>query len=253
MKRWAVLAGLLLLLGVALAVYFADTPAAREIRGLLLPGPFDTVVIDAGHGGRDPGALAGGLVEKNLALDLALRLRRKLEARGVEVVMTRDDDTFLTLDERTRIAARAGNAIMVSLHFNKAPSAEARGVETFFHDPDYPEEFPALSEAADLPPRAATESELLASAIHAEVSAATGALDRGIKNHPYFVVRNAKVPSVLVEGGFMSHPFEARMIANGGYRDILARAIADGIMEYRSLQAPESSARLAHKSSSASP
>lgn len=232
MKRRARLLGLLTVAAALLAGWLASLPDDGLIRQWIARGGQPVVVIDPGHGGRDPGAVAGDLLEKDLTLDLARRLERILRHRGVRTAMTRGDDSYLTLTERTARAAAHRDPILVSLHFNKERTGTARGIETFFFDAAYPDRFPPIIEAADLPARQATESELLAATVQVELIRATGARDRGIKNQSFFVVREATFPSILVEGGFLSHPLESRLAANGGYREILARAIAEGIVEF---------------------
>ncbi len=234
---------------IVAVIFIADRPALQQ---LIYGRPFQVVVIDAGHGGKDPGAMANDLVEKNLALDLAYRLAARLRSQGIEVIMTRDDDTYLTLAKRVKIASKAGNAIFVSLHFNKEKSSNVSGIETFFYDPHYPEKFPSIYEAVDMPPRKPTAAELLAEHVQQKLVSVTGANDRGVKNYPYYVVRKNRVPAILVEGGFLSHSLESKMVANGGYRRILANAIADGILEFRGWQ-EQSRQLFAQKSPTSSP
>lgn len=196
------------------------------------PRVFHTVVIDAGHGGKDPGAVGAGVLEKELTLDLARRLDRKLAGAGMRTVMTRSDDRFLPLEQRVRIASRQGNAIFLSLHFNRESTGTVSGVETFFHDPNQP-----LAGEADTGGGSGNhipgESETLAAFVHARLLERLQPDDRGIKNYDYHVLRHASTPAILVEGGFLSHPMEKELIANGGYLDQMAEAIKDGVVDYR--------------------
>jgi len=197
---------------------------------------FNVVVLDAGHGGTDAGATAGGHREKTLTLQMAASLADELAAHGFEVIMTRDSDETLSLSDRVQIGKKARNAIFVSLHFNSASNREARGLETFFHDPRKPE-FKGLSES-ELPQQPEEyvepgDSEILAAFIQSRMVAAVNAPDRGIKNRAFYVLRNMSHPAVLVEGGFMSNALELQLLLNEGYVDVLARSVREGIVDYR--------------------
>ncbi len=197
---------------------------------------FNVVVVDAGHGGTDPGAMAGGHREKTLTLQMAATLADELAAHGFEVILTREGDENLALSERVQIGNKARNAIFVSLHFNSASNKEARGLETFFHDPRKPEfkglpenELPQAPEVFIEP----ADSEILAAFIQSRMVAAVNAPDRGIKNRGFHVLRNASHPAVLVEGGFISNALELQLLLNDGYLDSLARSVREGIVDYR--------------------
>jgi N-acetylmuramoyl-L-alanine amidase len=193
------------------------------------------IVIDAGHGGRDAGARAHGLVEKELTLDLALRIEKLLEGRGFSTAMTRRDDSYLSLPERVEIANQIDHSLFVSIHFNKSSNTQAAGVETFFAtekllpEPEWTfAGFFARRHPDDLPDR----GENLAAYVQAAMLNRTAASDRGIKARAFYVVRNTRAPAVLVEGGFLSNAFEAQLIANPEYRDRLAEAVVEGIVQY---------------------
>ncbi len=181
------------------------------------PGPrgFRTVVIDAGHGGSDSGAPSRitGDLEKNLALDTARRVRAELGS-GFRVVMMRDSDVFVDLDERVVRASRSGD-ILVSIHYNSGPSS-LRGAETFFWRVD---------------------SYSLAKRLQRHLSSVTPDShgNRGLARRRIRLTRNPAIPSVLLECGYLSNPVEARLCADPGYRQKLARAIADGIREQAAL------------------
>lgn len=175
---------------------------------------FRTVIVDAGHGGHDRGGIPGQRVsEKEVALDVAKRLKGYLQRGGVNVVMTRSGDYFVPLGRRTAIAAQYRDAVFVSVHFNSTPSnPNARGIETYYFSPK------AFS---------------LASAIHYRVVRTAGTGDRGIRRRGFYVLRKNRVPAVLLELGFLTNAGEARMAKSAGYRDKLAKTIAEGILSRR--------------------
>jgi N-acetylmuramoyl-L-alanine amidase len=176
------------------------------------PGPkgFRTVILDAGHGGSDPGAVSRhtGQCEKELTLDMARRIRGELGA-GFRTILMRSDDTFIDLDERVARANRHGDAILVSIHFNSGPS-NIRGPETYYWRVD---------------------SHGLAVRIQNAMSAASPAEhgNRGLVRRRLRLTRNPEIPCVLLEGGYLSHPAESRLIADPAYRQKLASAIARAI------------------------
>jgi N-acetylmuramoyl-L-alanine amidase len=211
-----------------------DGVSRRSSAGLQDPA-LPTIVVDAGHGGRDAGARANGLVEKDLTLDVALRIEKLLAARGFPTVMTRRDDSYLSLPERAGIANEIDRSVFVSIHFNKSTNTEASGIETFFATEKLVPEpewtfagFFAKRHADDMPDR----GENLAAYVQNALLNRTAASDRGIKSRAFYVVRNTRSPAILVEGGFLSNPFEAQLISNPAYRDRLAAAIVEGVIEY---------------------
>jgi N-acetylmuramoyl-L-alanine amidase len=208
------------------------------------------VVIDPGHGGWDTGAVAQGVVEKDLNLDVGLRVSQALRARGVIVKLTRADDHFIPLEGRVRMANGWPGAIFVSIHFNDAPNtsrapSKASGIETFYSDTREPapvadwiwtsafggqRESPAAVAAQQN--EAVRRSQALADSIQGTLIASTAAADRGIKERALYVTRRVQGPAVLVEGGFVSHPSEARRLGDRAYRQQLADSIAGGIIKY---------------------
>lgn len=178
------------------------------------PGPrgFRTVVIDAGHGGRDPGAVSRHTrqQEKDLALDLAKRLRSELGS-SFRTVMMRDGDTFVDLDDRVDFANRYGDAILVSLHFNSGPS-HIRGPETYYWRVDSHGLAVRCQRAMDA------------------VSPAESS-NRGLVRRRLRLTRNPDIPCVLLEGGYLSNPAESRLAGDPSYRGKLARAIAGAIRD----------------------
>ncbi len=225
------------------------------------------VVVDAGHGGSDPGALGpGGLREKDVTLAVALDLERRLVARGFRVVMTRRSDSTVSLEERTALAEGAGGDVFVSVHVNAAARTNANGIETYYLDRTY--ERHALRVAArenGVPPSAldplqravsglrmsevGASSASLAQAVHGElirgVRDAFGSVSNlGVKQGPFHVLFLSGAPSILVEVGFLTHRSEARRLGSRWYRQVLAEHIARGLAQYRSQRAPLLTARV---------
>ena len=173
-------------------------------------GFFDTVVIDAGHGGHDRGARAvKGNHEKVLALDIAQRVSRILRASGLRVVETRTGDYFVPLDKRVSISNGSRDSVFVSIHLNWARRSRASGVETYFYS---------------------SRSSRLAANIQREIVRPYGAKNRGIKPGRYYVLRKNKRPAVLVELGFVSNSNENNSLQKSAIRQKLAEAVARGIL-----------------------
>jgi N-acetylmuramoyl-L-alanine amidase len=213
-RIYSLVAGLL----VALLAH-GDCLAAKSSGGAGM-----TVVIDAGHGGHDRGGIPGQrIAEKDMTLDVALRLRNVLSASGYNVVMTRDSDVFIPLGTRVAIANSYRNAIFVCVHFNATGRAGASGIETYFYSRD---------------------SLALASAIHHYV---TGARLRvtAMSVAGYFVLRKTSIPAVLVECGFLTNPTEAAYIQTASYRQKLAEEIAAGVGGRNSVGGSLSTTRVA--------
>lgn len=219
---------------------------------------FDTVVIDAGHGGDDEGARgAHGIVEKTLVLDIARRLRTRLGAAGLEVLLTRERDVYVPLVDRTTIANEARGDLFVSIHANAASARAARGTETYFlsleASDDAARQVAARENAAfrDLTvPAVASDDplvtilgDLAASELMQEsdefarlaqqgLSSLDGAPSRGVKQAPFVVLMGLEMPAALVEIGFVSNPSEARALAGAEQRERIARALADAVLEF---------------------
>jgi N-acetylmuramoyl-L-alanine amidase len=193
---------------------------------------FPVVVLDPGHGGRDDGARGNGLVEKELTLDVVTRAEKLLNQFGFQTVLTRSDDTYVGLAERAAIANRIDNAIFVSIHFNHAYGGS--GIETFYASQKIPPEaaWTWVGFFNKPTPVSTDNGETLAGFIQASMVMRTEATNRGIRGRPLYVVRHTRAPAALVECGFISNPFEARLIANTEYRDRLAKALAEGVMSY---------------------
>ena len=214
------------------------------------------IVIDPGHGGHDTGTLGPtGLEEKDVVLDVGLKLRKLLqENTGCEVVMTRSDDTFIPLEERTAIANEKSADLFISIHANASPDDSARGIETYYlnftSNPDALEvaarenasSQEAVHQLQDLIKKIAMtekieESQDFASQVQHEVythvTKASGAQrDRGIKKAPFVVLIGANMPSVLAEISFLTNPKDEHLLRRSEYREKIAEALYEGITDY---------------------
>lgn len=227
--------GLVVLAGCLTFIVAPDEGPSTEAKIQSALSSLPTVVIDPGHGGKDEGATANGLVEKSLSLDVALRVEKILKPFNFPVILTRRDDTFIPLEERAHIANQLENAVFVSIHFNHAKDRVSTGVETFYAPakvlPNDPLTWVGFFNKPETPPL--DNGETLAGFIQASLVLRTDAVNRGIKSRELYVVRHTRCPAVLVEGGFINNPLEATLISNGEYRQRLASAIAEGIMSYQ--------------------
>lgn len=198
-----------------------------------------TVVLDPGHGGKDPGACANGLKEKDLALDLALRIRAHLRANGVRVVMTRDTDRFWTLKDRPFLAARGAGDVFVSIHLNATGTRSVQGVETFVAPVEQypPTSDPRLNKKYPAAPnnRFNHSNTVLGHQIQRSLVGITRADDRGLKRARFHVLKNSAMPAALVECGFLTNPQEAQKVATPAYRETVAQGVAQGILNYLAL------------------
>jgi len=214
-----------------------------------------TVVLDAGHGGHDPGAVASWAHEKDVVLSVALQVKAQLEAEGVHVILTRGDDTFLSLQERSTFATTDRN-IFVSIHANGADSDAAHGVETFVFgrplDPGQIERAIRENGGGDVGAARTAEAERIATDIAGDILretqlnysmnlaelvqdrlvSRTSAHDRGVRQNLFYVIRNSRIPAILVELGFITHPEEGRRLTEADYQAELADALSDGILTF---------------------
>lgn len=201
------------------------------------PGPFALVVIDPGHGGQDPGTMKAGLVEKELTLDVAQRVERLLQQRGLATLLTRMDDSYVSLQDRAAVANDQPECVFVSIHFDEAGRTGATGIETFYaaHPISLPERvaswLPFLQRTSSEPPN--VESQSLATFIQESLVAHTQAVNRGTRPQQFFVIANVHHPAVLVEGGFLTNQDDVAKLANNDYREQMAVAISEGIVRYR--------------------
>ena len=223
------------------------------------PGHF-LVMIDPGHGGYDPGTQSSaGAVEKDLALQIATRLKAALEARGIRAELTRSSDVFISLAERTRIANRAGADLFVSIHLNSSPNTGTTGIEVYYLNNTTDRATIRLArmenagaggygapDASNLnyiltdlrqnykASEAASVARMIDAQAVADLDAGFGlnvnAL--GAKMGPFYVLVGAHMPAVLVECGFMSNAREATRLASPDYQDLLASAIATAVAHY---------------------
>jgi N-acetylmuramoyl-L-alanine amidase len=195
----------------------AQPPSAHAPAGI---GHFSTVVIDAGHGGKDSGGVSGRsapifLREKDLTLDTAKRVRDQLRRAGLKTVMMREDDHFVELDDRVRFANRQGpGAVLVSIHYDAVSDHAMHGAKTFFWRAD---------------------SHGLATRIQQQLVAATGETNLGVLRRRLRLTRNPEIPCVLCECAYVTNPAEAQKAATESYRQRIADGIAKGILEENKL------------------
>jgi N-acetylmuramoyl-L-alanine amidase len=213
------------------------------------------IVIDAGHGGHDPGAHGNGINEAELTLDVALRLQKLLDKAGVEVVMTRDSDVFIPLEERTAIANREGADLFLSIHANASRNIQARGVETYFlnfaTNPEA-EAVAARENATSGKPMHSlpdivraialnnkiNESRELAETVQKSMVKRLGQKDRtlrdlGVKQAPFVVLIGAGMPSVLAEISFVTNKQDGTLLKTQSYRQQIAQALMDAVVGYQ--------------------
>jgi N-acetylmuramoyl-L-alanine amidase len=211
--RLAVNIGLRILLAAGGCLLLVSCGGTSGIRVKDTTRSFTTVVVDAGHGGKDNGALRRyGGAEKNATLDVATRLASKLRESQFRVVMTRSSDVFVDLEDRAAISNRQKNAIFVSVHFNDSGRRGIRGFETYYHSP---------------------AARPLAYRIQEQIMTLPGAVNRGVKTANFRVLRKAAYPAVLVECGFLSNRKEGAAARSESRRDALADKIAEAIVDQR--------------------
>jgi N-acetylmuramoyl-L-alanine amidase len=240
-----------------------DLQGSRSAKAVPVPlvpqKALPVIVIDPGHGGVETGAIGpSGLQEKDLTLDLARRLKTLLERQGATVVLTRDEDRVLPLDDRTAIANHNRAILFISIHLNASKRKSAVGAETYFLSTSATDAeartLAGLENKAYEPPDAApkaegappghelelilwdmaqnsflVESSKLAEAIQNELNTATGVRDRGVRQAPFRVLMGATMPAILVEAGFISNPEEEARFKDDAYKDKVAEAIARAV------------------------
>lgn len=192
---------------VPVAIYVPAPKPASSFQGN------EVVVIDPGHGGQDPGAIGlGGLREKSIILSIAQKVANFLERQGIKVVMTRADDRFISLQGRVQRAEQVKADILVSIHANSlgGGKSEVSGLETYYFDSGYG----------------------LAQSIHRSILRRIEISDRGIRRARFYVLRKSSMPSSLVEVGFVTGSRDSQRLADEGYRQRMAEAIAQGIIDY---------------------
>ena len=212
------------------------------------------IVIDAGHGGKDPGTIGkSGVKEKDINLDIAKRLSRILKSEGLEVIMTRSTDRFISLEERVNIANRANAELFLSIHANANRVRSINGLEVYYVSPTVDDSKRALQAAKAAPlnlesryfagnsltlktilwdmlyTSARAESVTLAQSICGAVKNSLETKILGVKAARFYVLKGARMPAILIETGFLSNPNEERMLKNAYYREKLAEGIRDGL------------------------
>jgi N-acetylmuramoyl-L-alanine amidase len=242
-----------------------DLQGSREAKAVEVPATagriLPVIVIDPGHGGVETGAIGpGGLQEKDVTLDLARRVKALLEKQGVTVVLTRDDDRVLPLDDRTAIANQNRAELFLSIHLNASKRKSAVGAETYYLSTDATDDeartLAAMENKAYRPsdsgaPEASTdrglelilwdlaqnsflaESSRLAASVQQALNALTGVKDRGVRQAPFRVLMGATMPAILVESGFISNPEEEARFRDDAYKDKIALGIAQAVAEFR--------------------
>lgn len=197
---------------------------------------FDTVVVDAGHGGHDAGARGVYGYEKDFALKMALAVRSALIQRGFKVILTRSDDRFLTLGGRVAIANQTPKSIFLSFHFNSGGSA-ATGIETWALTPQNAAATISRGGGYNLNGVTGNKQDsaniALATAVHASVISRFKFVDRGIKRAQWSVLTGCKRPGILFEGGFVTNGAECQLVASDTYRQQVSAAIGDAVINYR--------------------
>ncbi|MBW1686196.1 MAG: N-acetylmuramoyl-L-alanine amidase [Deltaproteobacteria bacterium] len=233
----------------------------RPPRGAALPSglrPIRTVVIDPGHGGRDPGAIGvGGLREKDLTLRLAKALGAQLEEKGFRVIYTRRDDRYISLEERSAIAESVEGDLFLSLHMNASRNRSAHGIETYYLDKNHERhalDLAARENGISLPQvnilqqtlamlhieELSPYSQQLAQAVQGQVVRGLPRRQRpqdlGVKKGPFYVLFLANMPAILVEAGFISNRGEAKRLRDKKYLARFAAQMAIGVEHYRGEQ-----------------
>src|SRR5436309_13902059 len=243
LRNTLALAGLLLMIGSFAWMQFrqAERPErpreSKTARPPTTPSTFSVVVLDPGHGGQDSGAMCGGVLEKDLTLDVARRIDRLLDSEGIATLMTRLGDTYVSLADRAAFANRIRNCIFVSIHFNEGNKPVASGVETYYA----PHQIAAGSSLASWLPflwrplsdSPNPESQNLGGFVQEALVARTRAINRGTQPGQFYVIANVTSPAVLIEGGFLTNKEDISKLASEDYRDQIAAAVADGILRYR--------------------
>ena len=245
---------------------------AREVVGVASPAKRDSagdrslvrvfglklgrVVIDPGHGGHDTGTIGpNGLMEKELVLDVALRLGRLISQQlGAEVIYTRPDDTFVTLEDRTKLANEQKADLFISIHANSSPEPTATGVETYFFNLNSDQHgldlamrenaasHSSISDLNDILHRAVLQTKLeesrdFAQKVQASLWATSVKMnnrskDRGVRQAPFVVLIGATMPSILAEVGFVSNPHDAKLLRRSEERQRIANALFNGVSQY---------------------
>jgi len=181
--------------------------------------PSIIISIDAGHGGYDPGATNNPYKEKDINLQVALKLNNALKKLGYDIIMTRDSDVFVELNDRANIANNNNSNIFISLHCNSFTDSSAHGLEVYYCPP---EKSPVKEE----------DSKPLAQMVYDELIKSTGAKARGVKEATFVVIKNTKMPAILIEMGFISNNEEANKLITDSYQNKIVEGIINGVQKY---------------------
>lgn len=234
-----------------------QTQATTSSKGISKVGK--TIVIDPGHGGKDPGAVSGKLQEKVAVLQISKKLGDELNKRGYKVHFTRQTDKFINLRDRTKMANDKNADLFISLHANAAPNAQKaksmRGIETFFLSPARSERSKnaaALENKSDIEEMNFFSKQTFLNFLNREKIIASNKLgidihsnmlknikarnfsvtDGGVREAPFWVLVGALMPAVLIEIGYITHPIEGELMFNNSYQNALAQGIANGVDDY---------------------
>jgi len=244
----------------------SSEPADETVppKSLIVERSWEMVVVDAGHGGDDEGAIGvSGAREKDITLAISREVSRGLRARGFKVIETRSSDEFLSLERRTTIANASGASLLLSIHANSAPSPLAHGVETYYMDLASDEAALRLAErenrsglaagAEDSAPRTgideliselrmgatAQQSRELAEGIHGSILSAgrdyygeDTLRDRGVRTAPFWVLVDSQIPAVLVEVGYLTSEDEEKRVRTRGFHHLIADALVTAVANF---------------------
>jgi len=197
----------------------------------------ETICLDPGHGGKDTGKIQGRNFEKTYTLLLAQETAAQLREQGFKVVLTRTNDQTVDLSERAQLASRRGADVFVSLHYNAAANQSLHGVEVFCLAPPGMNSSDEGGGKSNHPAEAGNGQDdrnvLLGYLMQKSISRSLPLEDRGLKRSHFEVLRLSHIPAVLIEGGFLSDPQDAKDIYDDAFRKRMARAIVDGIIAYK--------------------
>jgi N-acetylmuramoyl-L-alanine amidase CwlD len=196
---------------LALVISKAASWSLPPIGKIRAPGS-KLIVLDAGHGGSDPGAQRGNVQEKEITMDIVNKLKKSLESRGATIVMTRSDDTFVSLEDRVKLTNSTNPDLFLSVHINALEStSDIHGIETYYQT---------------------EQSRMLADSIHQSLVSGLQAPDRSVRKARFYVINHTPVPAVLAEVGFISNKDEREKLISSDYQDKVADSLAQGVMLY---------------------
>ena len=190
-----------------------------------------SIFLDPGHGGSDPGAVSGGVREKDLTLSVYNKVSSKLASLGYTVLTSRNVDKYVDLVDRAEQANNANADMLLSIHFNAGGQGVARGIETYYYQ-SQEDRVPKINKETHNNSERLERSRKLANKVQQNLLYQTGANDRGVKRASFTVLRETSIPSILVELGFIDNPEERNKIKTNEYQERLANGIVDGIVEY---------------------